>query len=872
MTLDETYERILLGIDREKREHAIRLLKCLAFSRRPLLVKELAEVLAIQFHTAIPSLDTNLRPGEADKAVLSACSTLVSVIKPDGSVIDNNDVRIVQFSHYSVKEFLTSGRLAALAESEKRELSQYYISPESAHTILAQTCISTLIQPDLHIGNITGSFPLVKYAAQNWFHHAQSDRVASQIQAGMECLFDPDGKRLTVWVSIHNIDHAPSRSRPSELPNSPEPSPLYYATLCGFGSLVEYLISTRQQDPNKSHGGWGTPLHAAVVLGHTAIAKFLLDHGARVNAQDKNDSTPLHEASESGNLNITRLLLSHRADVNVLDHRGDSPLRRAFRCQKFNAMKFLVVEGNADVNARDQHNLTPLQEASGSGNLDVMRVLLNLGADANVLDHRGDSLLHGAFQNQNLDAMEILVNGGADVNVRNKFNSTLLHEASASGNLKVIELLLRLRADVNALDRWRDSPLHKAFRYHDAVKLLVDGGADVYAQNEFNSTALHEASGSGNLDVIQLLLSHRADVNVLDHRGYSPLHRAFQYQKFEAMELLVERGANVDVQDKFNSTLLHEASRSGNIDAIQLLLSHRADVNVLDHWGDSPLHKAFQYQKFNAVKLLVNGGADVNVRDKSNLTPLHEASRSGNLKVMQLLLSRGANVNVFDRWGNSPLHKAFQYQKIDAAMLLINRGADVNVRDKSNSTLLHEASGSGNLNVAQLLLSHGADVNALDRRGDSPLHKLFRSLAVGVEEPQNKDHENVAHDSYDKTIFRKSSSTRNVDALPSLSKNCTGAINARDNGRSTPLHEASPGENYAMAQLLLVHGADVNARGCLRKTPLQLASFEGAFDISQLLTEHGADVNAQNDEDQTSFLKVLVRGCRRLAGFVIPVD
>ena len=81
MTLDETYERILLGIDREKREHAIRLLQCLAFSRRPLRANELAEVLAVQFDTAIPELDTSLRPGDAHEAVLLACSTLVTILE-----------------------------------------------------------------------------------------------------------------------------------------------------------------------------------------------------------------------------------------------------------------------------------------------------------------------------------------------------------------------------------------------------------------------------------------------------------------------------------------------------------------------------------------------------------------------------------------------------------------------------------------------------------------------------------------------------------------------------------------------------------------------------------------------------------------------
>ena len=139
MTLDETYERILLGIDEEKREHAVRLLRCLAFSRRPLLAKELAEVLSIQFDTTIPRLNTSLRPGDADEAVLLACSTLVAITKPDDPTFYNNDARVVQFSHYSVKEFLTSDRLA---KSDKQDLSHYHISPEPAHTVLAQTCAS----------------------------------------------------------------------------------------------------------------------------------------------------------------------------------------------------------------------------------------------------------------------------------------------------------------------------------------------------------------------------------------------------------------------------------------------------------------------------------------------------------------------------------------------------------------------------------------------------------------------------------------------------------------------------------------------------------------------------------------------------------
>ena len=724
-TLDETYERILLGIDKEKRKHAIRLLQCLTFSRRPLLVNELAEVLATRVDAGqIPRLDKEKRSIKPDEDVLLAGSTLITTIKPGV----HSNTRVVQFSHYSVVEFLTSKRLAS---SNKEGLPQYYISPESAHTTLAQTCIGTLLQLDNQVKGVTQGFPLAEYAAQNWFHHAQYKDVAPLIQDAMNCLFDPSRKHLTVWVSVHDLDHVSSRSQHSKDSSPPEPSPLYYASLCGIRSVVEYLVVRCQQDPNRSHGSRGTPLHAAVALGYTEIVQFFLDHDADVNVRDKHNSTPLHEAS--GSVDIMELLLSHDADVNALDHRGDSALHKASRYQRFDAVKLLVERG-ADVNVRDKSNPTPLHEASGSGKLDVMELLLSLGADVNVLDHRGDS------------------------------------------------------------------PLHKASRYQklDAVKLLVKGGADVNVRDKSNSAPLHEASGSGKLDVMELLISLGADLNVLDHRG------------------------------------------------------------------DSPLHKASRYQKLDAVMLLVKGGADVNVRDKSNSTPLHEASGSGSLPVMELLFSLGTDINAHDRQGDSPLHKASRYQKVAAVHLLVNGGADVNVRDKSDSTPLHEASGSRNLDIAHLLLTHGADVNAFDRWGDAPLHKSFRSLTFDSMGFPQKCYVKVTQDTYDRTLIRTTSSGENFNLVPPLSRKYTGAMNARDKGRPTPVHDAPQGENYEMTHLLLAHGADVNARGWRDKTPLYLASFEGSLDVSRLLIEHGAGADAQ-----AAFSIDLTRGYRKLTQLLL---
>ena len=503
----------MLGIDRERRNYVIRLLQCLAFSRRPLFVNELAEVLATRFDAGqIPRLDKDRRSRKPDEDVLLAGSTLITTIKPGV----HSNTPVVQFSHYSIVEFLTSERLA---NSENEDLSQYYISPESAHTTLAQSCIGTLLQLDNHVKGITQDFPLAEYAAQNWFHHAQYKDVAPRIQDGMNRLFDPDRKHFTAWLSVHDLDHVPSRSQLSKPPNPPEPSPLYYATLCGIRSVVEYLVIIRRQDPNKNYGSRGTPLQAAAVLGHIAIVLFLLEHNADVNVQDEHNSTPLHEASGSGNLDIMQLLLGCGADVNVLDDRGDSPLHKASLYQRSDAVN-LLVKGGADVNA---------------------------------FNHWGDSPLHEAVRHRMIGAVNQLARGGADVNIRDKFNSTPLHEASGNGDLDITRLLLSLGTDVNVFDDRGDTPLHKALRFgkHDVAELLVKGGADVDVRDKPNSTRLDETLGIGNPKTAQLshgiaqgwnhktplhsalckgesrsLIEHEADIDAKNDEGHTPASAA----------------------------------------------------------------------------------------------------------------------------------------------------------------------------------------------------------------------------------------------------------------------------------------------------------------------------------------------------------
>jgi hypothetical protein len=227
-TLDETYGRTLLGINPEKRTYARRLFRCLTVSIRPLRVEELAEILAVQFDTVLPTFNEFLRPLDAREAVLSACSSLVAIV-------DREDGQVVQFSHFSIKEFLTSERLATAEE----RLSYYHILPEPAHTILAQASLSILLQLDDKIDRNTSSqFPLARYAAQHWVGHAQFRNVSLRIQEAMEHLFDPAKPHFAAWIRLYDIDRHSLAPKSEIHPTRPEAVPLYYASLSGFRDLV----------------------------------------------------------------------------------------------------------------------------------------------------------------------------------------------------------------------------------------------------------------------------------------------------------------------------------------------------------------------------------------------------------------------------------------------------------------------------------------------------------------------------------------------------------------------------------------------------------------------------------------------------------
>jgi ankyrin repeat protein len=436
--LDETYERTLQEIGKEKWEYAYRLFQCITVARRPLRVAELAEFLAFDFEAeGSPIFRADWRSEDAKDTVLSTCSTLVSIVDAGGSPV-------VQFSHFSVKEYLTSSRML------EGRVPRYHIPLEPAHVVVTEACLSILLQLDNDITRERiKEFPLAKYAAHYWVYHAKFGDMLSHTEDMMKRLFKPGNPHFSAWMWTYNLEgnfSGQSKSMVTETPTIPPASPLYYAALFGFHGIAEWLLTTFSEDVNAQGGGFG-PLIAASHGGHLKVVEVLLKHNAAVNQPDYMGWVALQDASCSGHLEICRVLLEFGADVNPSDEvtRTEPPLWKAVENGHVEIAKLLIERG-ADINIRNLI-FQPLYLALQSDRPELAQLLLEHGADVNFPGKNGKTLMHLASEMGYLGVARRLLELGAGAHARNSEGQTPFQVASRKGNHEVAQLLLEHGAE-----------------------------------------------------------------------------------------------------------------------------------------------------------------------------------------------------------------------------------------------------------------------------------------------------------------------------------------------------------------------------------------------------------------------------------------
>jgi ankyrin repeat protein len=316
---------------------------------------------------------------------------------------------------------------------------------------------------------------------------------------------------------------------------------------------------------------------------------------------------------------------------------------------------------------------TPLKVAAHLDNVPMARLLLEYGADIvqyDDLDRPSHSAIHAA---QSADMVQLLLDHHADPEQQlvNELKFRPLHYYVIRGNIEAMRVVLRNGVKVDPdpdPELW--SPLDLAVQRNvDAVKLLLEHGADVKKRDSFLDTPLHHAAKAGKTDVVRFLMESWPDgMKEKNERGFTPLLLAIKAGKIDVVRFVVESWPDgMREKGPCGNTPLHLAAATGGTEeAVRLLVETWPEgTREKDDYGNTPLHLAAKLGQTDIVRLLVETWPEgTREKDDYGNTPLHSAAAAaatieGAEEAMRLLLESWPDgIREKNKRGNTPLHSA----------------------------------------------------------------------------------------------------------------------------------------------------------------------------------------------------------------------
>ena len=378
---------------------------------------------------------------------------------------------------------------------------------------------------------------------------------------------------------------------------------------------------------------------------------------------------------------------------------------------------------------------------------------------------------------------------GYEKDGRNNFGETALHRAAQVGRTGTMEELIAQGADLNSkvyhhyFKETNALMLAMNCQQIEAVRVLLNHGADLNTFDPKNPTFPLHIAASMNTSLTRLLLDHGATVNF---PGISPqfpelwpgsLHfTVFNAQEFpgalERVNLLLDRGANINAQSSAGNTALHMAILGGYQDLVHILLQKRANITLKNQRSKSavqlarerghldwieegistelfrslptgpPLHRAIWSRNHSLVHELLEKGHDIAEEDQEMVTPWGYCILSGDVELAQILCDHMEKRKSINHVGNTAFElalthmTAFDYTdewswektvQISRKLLPFRRMFDPNLEfTKTESPICNYKKtflilATGRMNEAEFFLDCGSDVNARDVFGCSGL-------------------------------------------------------------------------------------------------------------------------------------------------------
>jgi len=297
-----------------------------------------------------------------------------------------------------------------------------------------------------------------------------------------------------------------------------------------------------------------------------------------------------------------------------------------------------------------------------------------------------------------------------------------LIEAAKGGDWEAVRALLEQGADVTATAPDGATALHWASYWDDVeiAELLIRASADVSAANDLGATPLWIASLNGSASMVRSLLEAGADPNAALLSGETPTMTAARTGSPRVVEQLLAAGADPNASATRGQTALMWAASQGHSDVVGVLLEHGADVHArsatwsqvmavpphsapanqqaVPHGANTALTFAARVGDLASARMLVNAGADVNDADARGVSVTALAAHSGFGDLVEFMLNEGADPNAAEA-GFSALHVAIMRRDEDLGRVLLAHGADPNAR-LTNWTPTRRASRDWHFNPA----------------------------------------------------------------------------------------------------------------------------------------------------------------------------